>query len=177
MPFFHFHIHKYQRLLLLFQKFLYEHFCQVFEDQNISYNEVRTRPTPFNSILWCANVETDSAFYIGTYSLLDKDNDIEFLRYEKNHTALGPLASEDKIKRMIKISKGWYIIRKTEDDKLLFCDLRFGQAGFGQDKPFVFSYVINRDKNDELFLKEAPKTFKGGFSMMEELASRVLGNT
>jgi inner membrane protein len=154
----------------------YHQFTDSLEDQQISYNEVRTRPTPFNSILWCANVETDSSFYIGIYSLLDKDNNIEFIRYEKNHTALGTLASEDKIKRMIKISKGWYIIRKNENGKLLFCDLRFGQAGLGQDKPFVFSYVIDHDDNGTLFLEEAPKTFKGGFSMMKELASRVAGN-
>jgi len=166
----------YMLLTIGFKWVGYYEFTDSLEDQNISYNEVRTRPTPFNSILWCANVETDSAFYIGMYSLLDKDNDIEFLRYEKNHAALGPLASEDKIKRMIKISKGWYIIKTNEEGKLLFCDLRFGQSGFGKDKPFVFSYVIDRDKNGALFLEEAPKTFKGGFSMMEELASRIVGD-
>ena len=154
----------------------YYQFTDSLEDQQISYNEVRTRPTPFNSILWSANVETDSAFYIGMYSLFDKDNDINFLRYEKNHNALGLLASEDKIKRMIKISKGWYIVRKNAEGKLLFCDLRFGQSGHGKDKPFVFSYIIDRNKNGEVFLKEAPKTFKNGSAMMKELANRLLGN-
>ncbi len=132
----------YMAVTIAFKGIGYYNFIDSLEQQGIEYTEVKTRPTPFNSILWSANVDAGDAYYVGFYSLLDKGNDIDFIRFEKNHEALGVFAEEDKVKRLIKISKGWFIVKPIAEDKILYSDLRFGQTGDGKDEPFVFSYEI-----------------------------------
>ena len=163
----------YMLLTIGFKGISYFKFINSLETQNIEYTEVRTRPTPMNSILWSANVETKDSYYVGMYSLLDDDDNIEYLRFEKNHGALDNFKNEEKIQRLIKIAKGWYTIDELEGDTLIYNDLRFGQIGIGIDKPFVFSYKIWRDDEGNLQLIEAPKTMKGGSKMIGELLSRI----
>ena len=163
----------YMLLTIGFKGISYFKFINSLETQNIEYTEVRTRPTPMNSILWSANVETKDSYYVGMYSLLDDDDNVEYLRFEKNHDALDDFKNEAKIQRLIKIAKGWYTIDELEGDTLIYNDLRFGQIGIGIDKPFVFSYKIWRDDEGTLQLIETPKTIKGGTKMIGKLLSRI----
>ena len=107
------------------------------ETQQIAYHDLDTRPAPLNTILWSANVDTDDAYLLADYSFFDSQP-ITFKKFAKDHHLLGDLAHNDRIQRMINISKGWYIITK-ENDTLYFNDLRFGMLGMANDsKNFVF---------------------------------------
>ncbi|SDI53702.1 metal-dependent hydrolase [Winogradskyella thalassocola] len=150
-----------------------------FEDellmQNINYKDIDTRPSPLNTILWNANVETKNAYLLGTYSFFDT-KDITFETYPKNHELLGDLIKNEKVKRMIAISEGWYTINKI-DDQLYFNDLRFGLLSMApQSQNFVFKYLIEVDPSGNVSFIEQEKTQRDGKQLMLDLWQRVKGN-
>jgi len=155
----------------------YPHFTNSLKNQNIDYIEVKTRPTPLNSILWSANVMLEDGFMIGYYSLFDKEKNVQFSNLiPKNHHLLGEMKNEKKIKQLIKISDGWYTIEER-DGKLLFNDLRFGQNGLNANESnFIFSFELEYDENGEFQAIERPRTFKDGGGLIKQLYHRILGH-
>lgn len=116
--------------------------------QNITYTELSTRPTPFNAILWSANVDAGDHYLLGYYSLLDTRPEVAFVQVDKDTALLGPWAGNDKVQRLARLTEGNYVVRQR-NDTLVFSDLRFGQMGDpSPDKPFVFSYRLIPEGND-----------------------------
>lgn len=152
----------------------YLKFEDALEKQNLSYLDLQTKPAPFNTILWTANVELEDAYLIGNYSLFDT-KPIQFKSYPKNHELLGPLKSEDKVQRLIAISNGWYTIRQ-EDDTLFFNNLQFGVLDNSAEIPnFVFSYRLMQE-NDVMFIEEVKRNPEEARKLLLNLGSQILGN-
>ena len=152
----------------------YQKFVAALEDQDIAYLQLETKPSPFNSILWTANVEVDNAYLIGNYSFFDS-KPIEFEHYSKNHQLLGDLRSQNKIQRMIEISKGWFIITENEGE-LFFNDLRFGVLDGDAERPnFVFSYHIVQEAGG-IEIKEVERKPADAKKLLTDLGKRILGN-
>lgn len=150
-----------------------------FEDQllteDINYLQLDTRPSPLNTILWNANVETKNTYLLGTYSFFDIQ-DISFDIYPKNHHLLGNLIEHEKVKRMIAISEGWYTINKV-DGKLYYNDLRFGLMNLeSNSQDFVFKYEIKVDSLGNVNFIEQEKTPRDGKQLMKDLWQRLKGN-
>ncbi len=142
--------------------------------QGITYKEMDIRPTPFNTLLWTANVDTKDAYLIGNYSFFDS-KPIAFSSYPKNHELLGSLATKDKVVRLITITEGWFTL-SLENKKLLFNDLRFGLLSLKPNETkFAFTYEL---KNTEHGLEviEAPKTPSDAEGLFESLWNRIWGN-
>ena len=149
-----------------------------FEDalnkQKISYLQIQTKPAPFNTILWTANVELEDAYLIGNYSLFDT-KPILFKLYPKNHGLLGAMKSEDKVKRLIEISNGWYTILQKED-QLYLNNLQFGVLDNNSEIPnFVFSYRLIQE-NDEMLIEEVKRKPEEAKKLLFDLGSQILGN-
>jgi len=152
----------------------YLKFEEALEIQNISFLQIQTKPAPFNTILWTANVELEDAYLIGNYSLFDT-NPILFKSYPKNHELLGALKSEDKVKRLIAISNGWYTISQKVD-QLYFNNLQFGVLDSNAEIPnFVFSYSLIQE-NDEMFIEEVKRNPEEAKKLLMNLGSQILGN-
>lgn len=164
----------YLLITLILKGFTYQKFTQALSNQHINYTNLQTKPTPLNTVLWSANVETKDAFFIGYYSFLDKDA-IKFTKHLKNHHLLGNLANHPKTKRMIAISKGNYTINK-KNNAIYFNDLRFGLLSI---KPtatnFVFKYKIDVDKKGTPTFIEEKKDKKEAKKLMSELWLRIKG--
>ena len=152
----------------------YSKFEETLEKQKISYLQIQTKPAPFNTILWTANVEIEDAYLIGNYSLFDT-KPILFKLYPKNHELLGAMKSEDKVKRLIAISNGWYTISQKED-QLYFNNLQFGVLDFNAEIPnFVFSYRLIQE-NDEMLIEEVKRNPEEAKKLLMNLGSQILGN-
>ncbi len=150
-------------------------FEDALQTQNITYEQIDTRPSPLNTILWSANIETKDAYLLGNYSFFDTQN-ITFETYPKNHELLGNLIDNEKVKRMIAISEGWYTITKT-NDKLYFNDLRFGLLSVTpQSQEFVFKYEIKMDDSGYVNFVEQEKTPRDAKKLMHNLWQRLKGN-
>lgn len=153
----------------------YQTFTKELAAQNIVYQEIETKPSPLNTILWTANVKTDDAFLIGNSSFFDT-KPITFSSYPKNHHLLGDLVNHSKTERMIAISKGWYTITKV-GNTLYFNDLRFGTLSIQPNaNNFVFQYKIEIDKKGTPFFIEVVKEKKDAKKLMNDLWQRVKGN-
>ena len=150
---------------LILKGIAYHKFTQALAEQQIKYTAIDTRPAPFNSILWSANIATENAY----------TKPIRFESYPKNYHLLEDLKNNDKIKRLITISEGWYIISK-ESNQLYLNDLRFGLMSMNpKEKEFAFKYQLT-NKKGALEILENPKTVGDGKDLLKALWERIWGN-
>lgn len=164
----------YLMLTLILKGISYTKFKSALAEQNIPYSGLETKPSPLNSILWTANVETQDAFLIGDYSFFDTQP-IQFYSHPKNHAALGSLKNYDKVQRLINITQGWYTISEKENG-IYLNDLRFGLISLDPkaDK-FAFSFLIEKDGND-VVITEEPKDTRDAKKLLPALWERIKGN-
>jgi inner membrane protein len=152
----------------------YQSFITSLDNQKVVYTDINIRPSPLNTILWTANIDTKDAYLIGNYSFFDT-KEIDFEAHPKNHQLLGDLKEADKVKRLIAISEGWYTISEKENT-LYFNDLRFGLMSLDpEETQFAFSYELNRT-TDQLMAKETPKFRNDAKKLLALLWQRIFGN-
>ncbi len=164
----------YMLLTIVLKGITYQKFKNELSEQRIDYITLQNKPSPFNTILWTANVETEDSFLIGNYSFFDT-KPVQFHSHPKNHDALGNLRNEDKIQRLIKVVEGWYTIT-NRDGQLLFNDLRFGLMSVDPNsEKYAFSYILERE-NGELKVIEEPKDRSDAKRLLGDLWQRVGGN-
>lgn len=165
---------SYLVLSIILKGITYQKFEAALQEQGFEYLQIETKPAALNTILWTANVELEDAYLIGDYSFFDS-KPIKFNRFEKNHELLGDLRQEDKVKRLIKISNGWFIISQ-QDGEIFFNDLRFGVLDAESEVPnFVFTYKLNT-KNDQLEVEEVKRKPAEAKKLLLGLGQRILGN-
>ena len=121
----------------------YKKITDSLEAQGIVYSEMDIRPSPFNTILWSANVDAGDAYLIGNYSFFDNEP-VEFsTAIQKTMNYWASLAENDKVSRLIKITEGWYTVNE-KNGQLFFNDLRFGLMSLDPDEPqFAFNYKLD----------------------------------
>lgn len=165
---------SYMALTIILKGITYFKFEDALKTQNISYSQLQTKPSPFNTILWTANIETEDAFLIGDYSFFDTQP-IQFFPHPKNHEALGDLRDEDKVQRLINITQGWYTVSE-KNDGIYLNDLRFGMMSVDQsvDK-YAFSFRIDRN-GEEVTVTEEPKDRSEAKRLLSDLWKRIQGN-
>lgn len=169
-------------LTFLIKFYTFQKFTENLKVQNISYNRIETGPTPLNAILWFANVETDDYYYIGYYSLFDKDDTIFYKKFKKNHVLRNQLKDYRNFKRMNRFSKDWYLLNQ-KNDSIYYSNVRFGTFGFkNEDRNFVYDNrleilendikfkVSNRNPSENMDSEPYVKNF------FKHLLERVLGN-
>ncbi len=153
----------------------FQTFKNSLKHQNIEYVSISNRPTMFNSMLWTANVETKDSFLIGYYSFFDKDKKISFIGHPKDQHKIDSIRDEPQIKRLLKITKGWYMVRER-DDTLMLCDLRFGELEEGSDE-FVFSHKLVNKGGEWIVEQVDPKfSFDDIPEFMAVLSERIRGD-
>ena len=100
---------------------------------------------------------------------------IAFGKHPKNHHLLGNLADDDKVKRLIKLTNGWYTVSQIEG-KLYFNDLRFGLLSTDVTKQdYVFSFLLDQTR-DELIVTENKKRPEDAPGLLGNLWQRIKGN-
>jgi inner membrane protein len=148
-------------------------------DQNIEWQRYETFPSPFNIIMWITNVESDSGFYMGYYSLLDEDTHVDFTYFRKNHQLLAPMSDNEQLIRLTKLSKNWYKIVPADNGALLYQDLRFSTIEYPPttDSRFAFTYLIkeNPDVNQGILIERLPINYDQRLKTLTGLWKRLWG--
>lgn len=127
-------------------------FEQSLRSEAISYSSYFTTPTPFNSLLWYAVAKTDTGYYIGYRSVLDKKEDpVKINFYPSNLELLQPFKTSQKVSNLVRFGNGYYSVQQQKDT-LVFNILRFGQVLGWQrtNAPFTFHYYLNEGMDDML---------------------------
>lgn len=163
----------YLGISLLLKGAVYQKITESLEEQGIAYQKLTVRPSPFNTILWSANIDAGDAYLIGNYSFFDQQP-VQFNRYPKNHGLLGSLAGDKKVKRLEKITEGWFTIN-DKNGELFLNDLRFGLMSLeaGEDR-FAFSYKLSPTEHG-LEVEETPRQKKDGKRLLSALWQRMWG--
>jgi len=146
-----------------------------FKEQKLPVVRYSTKPAPFNTILWNVTAETDSGYYIGYYSFFDKDKDVRFKYFPKNHELLQGYLQNEKLQTLLGVTEGYYTVDKQQDGYVVN-DLRFGQLdGWGEGKEaFAFAYSIT-PRNGALHFSQAPNNIKKARALMPQLWKRIKG--
>lgn len=167
----------YMALTFVFKAFGYHAVDDSLAKQGIDFVEIETKPTPFNTILWDAHVETEDGYRFGHYSLLDDDEPVEFSReYPKNHHLIDSIRDEKVIQQLLRISNGWYTIEK-EGDRLFFNDLRFGQFGINPDtSPILWRYEILDGGDGKVLVKRNRPKMETPGKVFGQLWRRLKGD-
>ncbi|MBZ9787406.1 metal-dependent hydrolase [Psychroflexus sp. CAK57W] len=165
---------SYLMVSLVMKGITFSKFENALEQQNISYSEIETKPTPFNTLLWSANVKRDDDFLIGEYSVFDTEP-IAFRAYPKQHQKIDHLRSYENLNRLIAVTNGWYTITEKQGE-LYLNDLRFGLVSLNPNaEKFAFSYHL-KEKNNQLVITEVPKNTDDAKELLEGLWSRLKGS-
>jgi inner membrane protein len=171
-------------LYMIFTLFNKQYINGVFEEslakQHIDASRFMTSPTILNNILWSGVAETDSAYYYGTYSLMDAEKKFVLKRKDKTSLALLDKYKEtETLKTLRWFSKDYYYMAQDRPDTLAYYDLRFGTFKINAKAPdeFVFKFDITNKGSDFTML---PQDERGprGMSMSEAFTSlwrRMMG--
>lgn len=126
----------------------------ILKQQNISYTRYFTTPAPLQNVLWYVVAGTDSGYYTGYRSLLDRKKEIVFQYFPRNDNMLEPVHDKEDVQRLIRFSKEFYTVEKW-NDTLVFNDLRFGQI-IGWQNPrgrFAFHYFLQHPDDNKLVVQ------------------------
>lgn len=150
-------------------------FEQDLKKQGISYLELQTRPAPFSTILWSANVERKDDFLLGYYSYLDDRPTIAYSKIPKQHELLYPYRNNDDVEKLLDLTKGYYTVTKDGED-VLINDLRFGMTeGWNSKGDFVFQYRISTDANGNTLISKKDNVFKNAGNLVSSWWERLKG--
>ena len=118
-------------------------------------------PAPLQNWLWFVVIADSIGYKIGYYSVFDNTDNIKFHFFSKNKYLLDTVSDHENLQRLIRFSKGYYIV-SNNNDTLAFSDLRFGQVNgwINSSNKFVFHYYLNHVDNERLLIQ------KGRFSGM-----------
>jgi len=124
-------------------------FSRSLNEQGITALRMTTAPTPFNNILWQGVVETDSTFYLGTYSLLDAEPRVrDFRPVPKTLPLPDELREEGYFHILQWFSNGYFALREEGPGRYRFSDLRYGgviaSAEPAREERYIFSFELVR---------------------------------
>lgn len=167
----------YMALTFVFKGFGYHAVDDSLAKQGIDFVEIETKPTPFNTILWNAHIETKMGYRFGYYSLLDDDKPVIFSKeYPKNHHLIDSIRDKKEIQQLLKISKGWYTVEK-EGGRLFFNDLRFGQFGLNPNTaPILWRYEIYDKGDGKVHVKRIRPSLDNLGEVFSQLWRRLKGD-
>ncbi|MFL0352816.1 metal-dependent hydrolase [Xanthomarina sp. GH4-25] len=113
-------------------------------ENGITYNRFQTQPTFFNNVLWYGVVETDTHYYAGYYSILDRVSKVEnWQKLPKNHEFVS-IESPD-IKTLAWFSNGYYnLIPQKEVGTYRYNDLRYPYLNLEDPNSSIFSFTIKK---------------------------------
>jgi inner membrane protein len=126
----------------------------IFHEKQITYKRYFSTPTAFNNWLWYVVAATDSGYYIGYRSVFDAKGKMDLHFFKREDHLLDPVKDHEDLQRLIRFSKGYYTVRKT-NDTLIFNDIRFGQRIGWEDPnaPFVFYYYLSHPRDNRFVVQ------------------------
>lgn len=160
-------------------KLYMEHtFAQALKAQDLPHEQVYTKPTAMNNVLWAGIAEDSTAFWIGYYSLFDDDTQIDFRRVPKNHDLLGAARSSPAMDRLRWFSRGYFTVSR-HDGRLFVHDLRFGRSDLGltDSGQYLFTFELKQNASGRYTgFSQADPQIKVERALLRRFWARLLGD-
>jgi inner membrane protein len=164
---------------LLFTLFVQSVVYRKFENQllqnQITYQDMVVKPSPFNIILWTTHVKLETGYWVGEYSFFDTQP-IQFQWVPKQKQLIKNIEKESIVQQLMNISEGWYCIT-IKENSILFNDLRFGIMNLDPNNlEFSFSYEIYQEKGQFKARALQNKSRAQAKKLLDKLWTRLIGN-
>lgn len=151
-------------------------FVQDLEKQNIEYEKLIVSPTPFNSILWHGIAKTKDGFYIGTYSLLDKRDKIDFQYEASANEIIEQLGENRLVKYYLEYTQGFPLIKTDNNGNVKIYAIKYGPINFYGVPEFIFPLSLNDKHLEEENIKiDFSNQQKGPVKNFSNLIKRIKG--
>ncbi len=135
---------------------------QVFEkslsEQGIKYKKNITTPTIANNFLWNCVAETDSFFYTGFYSILDKEPLVKnMIKIPINRHLIIGNENDKAVKTLLWFSNGFNSYISLNDSTIQVNDLRYGRFSDNSEAndSYIFKFTLVKNKNQEFEMTES----------------------
>lgn len=129
--------------MTFFNKSLVESvFLNTLKEKGIEYGDHFTAPVILNNFLWNTVAATDSGYYVGHYSLFDKNRMVELHFIPRNEELLGNFINSKKVAKLKRFSQGFYCVT-YDDHGVWFNDMRFGQINGWENSQAQFAFSFN----------------------------------
>ena len=117
---------------------------KALEDEKINYLRFQTQPTILNNFLWYGIAETETAYFVGFYSILDTKSTISrWHKLPKNHNLICDNIKD--LETLAWFSGGYYNLSETADSKTyLFKDLRYPLMDEEDPNSTIFKFTITK---------------------------------
>lgn len=131
-----------------------------FVQQHIPASRFFTTPTALNNLLWYVVAQSDSGYYVGYRSVLDKQDTIQYRFVPNRRKLLSEVKDTNELARLKRFSQGYYV-PALYNDTLVFNDLRFGEmtAGLLPNPRFSFYYYLRPAAGNDVIIQRG--RFKG----------------
>ena len=118
------------------------------QENHIKYDKLITTPSLLNTILWSATAINKDTLYVGEYSLLKNDSDIQWAKFPRNlYYENGFRCYELEVLKWF--SNSYYALGKKGNVTLVFYNAKWGRASFESqdpDKTFLFNTLIYQEQ-------------------------------
>ena len=161
----------YMLLTFILKGISFYQFKKALQIENVEYLELVTKPTPLNTILWNAQIETETGYRSAYYSFFDKKSIVFDSEIHKNHELLSAYKDQEDIKTITALSRGFYFIEEVEDG-YIYTDMRFGQYGFTEEAPYGWKYKLTKKPEGSLSIQKLG--FPSGSGNISEAFSSLL---
>lgn len=131
--------------------------------------------TLFNTFLWNVVAKDSTGFWIGYYSVFDKDKKVELNYFPQNKHLLGDWSEKDDIRKLVIFTKGFYTVSEKDGSRWIN-DLRFGQVGGWENTQgnFAFAFDLSEDADNTMVVQKG--RIEGSKRvMLKSLLNRIEG--
>lgn len=122
----------------------HHHFSASLRQNGIVYSELSTSPSIFNSLLWSGVAVTEDSLYIGEYSVLQDDPNVDFVSYARGLEYLEPIAHTREVSTLEWFSQGLYFCEQQNDTTRFYLS-KWGRMDHTKKKAeeaFVFHWEL-----------------------------------
>lgn len=149
-------------------------FKESLDEQGIDYKRLKSTPLPLTNFLWMGIAEVEDGYYMSLYSNFDDNIPNDFIYLKRNEQLLTPYAENISLKKLLKFTKGYYIVGEDESG-IYLADLRFGKAGIGANADYIFKFRIE-ETIDGIQISESKDSRKVEGDMFSSYIDRVFGD-
>ena len=149
------------------------------QEEGYTYDRFMTSPTILNNLLWQGTAEGDTAYYNGTYSILDEKPVVkEWVVIPKRHELLDDYKEDRTVKVLQWFSNDYWAARPGPDGQIQFNDLRFGTFGKNEEgeAEFIFHFLLEEQDGEMIAIPQRDPPGDGDMGkVFEELIERIKG--
>lgn len=153
-----------------------KHFVSELKKQHIEYEKLIVSPTPLNSILWHGIAKTSSGYYIGSYSLFDKRETIEFNFEESSHAIIETANENRLVNYYLEYTQDFPLVKADKNGNIEIYAIKYGPINYFGKPEFVYplSFNLNELKDASIKIDYSGKQ-RGPVKNYRNLFNRIKG--